>query len=100
MSRSMNESCIRQAMNIIKEDLTRNQSFKRMQRDVNKQEGDIIVEIMTHPGYPCITEEAGCSVKGPDDFARSQDRLCELNFLKSNKAFELFSEMSHMINDA
>uniref|UniRef100_A0A7M5V7R6 Carbohydrate deacetylase n=1 Tax=Clytia hemisphaerica TaxID=252671 RepID=A0A7M5V7R6_9CNID len=83
MSKSMTESSMRQAINIIKDNLRKNQPFEW----TNK--GDMFVELMAHPGFPCVTKDAGCSVKGPDDFAKSHDRLYELNFLKSQTAFKL-----------
>ena len=91
MSRNMNEGCIRQAINIIKDHMSR----KQIQKEVDKnQEEGLLLELMTHPGYPCVTDNGGCSIKGPDDFAKSEDRLYELKFLQSETAFKLFSEIS------
>lgn len=55
----------------------------------------LYLELMVHPGYPCISEVGGCGgLSGPDQFARSNDRLGELEFLISTEAFTFVSDVT------
>ena len=62
------------------------------------------VELMVHPGYPCVDPEGGCG-QGPDDFARSADRQHELGVLGSEQWRTMcerhriiFSELADMMS--
>ena len=57
-------------------------------------DGNDVVELMTHPGYPsdssCSIHNCGClGGDGPDSFSSSPDRLHELELLKSKEFHDL-----------
>lgn len=59
-----------------------------------------VVELMTHPGYPCVNDRAlGCGI-GADDFAKSADRKHELDLLTSPEMLNFYQINSiHLISD-
>ena len=92
MSENMNKVCLNEALDAIK-------------RHCNKQEGlsvsgcgELKLEFMVHPGYPTTdTTKAGCGSSGPDEFARSSNRLKELEFLQSKDAFTFMEEVEMLL---
>ena len=92
MSENMNKVCL-------------NEAYDALKRHYDKQEGspvngcgELQLEFMVHPGYPSIDNtEGGCGLSGPDEFARSVDRLKELEFLLSRDAFIFLEEVKKLL---
>ena len=91
MSRNLNKQYLLDAISAIRND----HSLKLTRRQPN----EVFLEIMAHPGHPSVDLKAGCSGLGPDDFAKSEDRLYEKDFLTSTTAFEIFSEIEKLVDD-
>lgn len=53
----------------------------------------ISLELMVHPGYPCIVEDGGCQV-GPDGFSRDVCRQWELEILCSKELKDYWKEIN------
>jgi len=87
MSRNLNKQYLLDAVSAIRKDEFLN---------TNKQESEVFLEIMTHPGYPSVDMNAGCSGLGPDDFAKSADRLYEKEFLSSATALDIVAEIQRL----
>lgn len=90
MSRNLNKQHLLNAISVIRND----DSLKI----TGGQPDEIFLEIMTHPGHPSVDLKAGCSGLGPDNFAKSEDRLYEKEFLSSGAAFEIITEIEKLID--
>ena len=50
------------------------------------------IELMVHPGYPSLREEAGGCGEGPDEFSMSSDRQHELDVMCSHSIKSFYKE--------
>ncbi|XP_013394034.1 carbohydrate deacetylase-like [Lingula anatina] len=59
--------------------------------NINKNKSLVSCELMVHPGYPNLDPQGGCG-EGPDDFAKSTDRLHEVQVLTSPAMRQFYKE--------
>ncbi|XP_013383666.1 carbohydrate deacetylase [Lingula anatina] len=58
---------------------------------INKDKSSVSCELMVHPGYPNCDLQGGCG-QGPDGFAKSADRLHEVQVLTSSAMQQFYKE--------